>query len=114
MITKGRIHKLFFPFLGIGALIWFLVRVIPKPSRAAYPCMRVAYPMASAFVVYLLGLAASAFAMLPAGGANSTSCFPARMRARAFALAQVEVRTIHGFSTASVSFREKVVQQGDG
>jgi hypothetical protein len=63
MITKGRIHKLFFPFLGIGALIWFLVRVIPKPSRAAYPCMRVAYPMASAFVVYLLGLAASAFAI---------------------------------------------------
>jgi hypothetical protein len=39
------------------------MRVIPKPSRATYPCMRVAYPVASSFVIYLLGLAASAFAM---------------------------------------------------
>ncbi|MBN1406532.1 MAG: DUF362 domain-containing protein [Calditrichaceae bacterium] len=51
--------KLFFPFLGIGSLIWFLIRVIPKPSRAGYPCMRVAAPLASSFIVYLLGIAGS-------------------------------------------------------
>jgi hypothetical protein len=38
------------------ALIWFLVRVIPKPSRATYPCQRVAFPLASGFIVWLLGI----------------------------------------------------------
>jgi hypothetical protein len=50
---------LFFPIIGLLSLIWFLVRVIPKPSRATYPCMRVAAPIASSFVIYLLGLASS-------------------------------------------------------
>jgi hypothetical protein len=41
---------------GAGALAWFLIRVIPKPSRAAYPCQRAAFPMASGFVIWLAGL----------------------------------------------------------
>lgn len=44
------------------SLIWFLVRVVPKPSRAAYPCQRATAPMASAFVVWALALAGSALA----------------------------------------------------
>ncbi|MBN2425399.1 MAG: DUF362 domain-containing protein [Calditrichaceae bacterium] len=51
--------KLFFPFIGLASLIWFLVRVIPKPSRASYPCMQVAAPLASSFVVYIIGLLGS-------------------------------------------------------
>lgn len=47
------------PIVGLLSLVWFLVRVIPKPSRAAYPCQRVALPLASGFVVWLLGLAGS-------------------------------------------------------
>ena len=43
-----------FIFLGIISTIWFLIRVIPKPSRATYPCMRVAAPFMSGFFVYLL------------------------------------------------------------
>src|SRR3974390_2446066 len=39
------------PILGLFSLVWFLLRVIPKPSRAAYPCQRVAMPLASGFVV---------------------------------------------------------------
>jgi hypothetical protein len=27
---------------GLASLIWFLVRVVPKPSRASYPCQRAA------------------------------------------------------------------------
>ena len=50
------------PLFGLVSLIWFLIRVIPKPSRASYPCMRVATPIASSFVVWLLGLGVSAFA----------------------------------------------------
>jgi hypothetical protein len=41
---------------GLLSLVWFLVRVIPKPSRAAYPCQRAAAPMASACVLWLTGL----------------------------------------------------------
>lgn len=47
------------PITGLLALIWFLVRVIPKPSRAAYPCQRAAAPLASAFVVWIVGLIGS-------------------------------------------------------
>ena len=58
------------PAVGLFSLIWFLIRVIPKPSRATYPCQRVAFPLASGFVVWLLGLGASAAAFRKA-----KSCF---------------------------------------
>ena len=51
-----------FPVAGLLSLIWFLIRVVPKPSRAVYPCQRVAFPLASGFVAWLLGLAGSAAA----------------------------------------------------
>ncbi len=41
---------------GLASLLWFLVRVAPKPSRAAYPCQRAAAPLASGFVIWLIGL----------------------------------------------------------
>jgi hypothetical protein len=50
------------PLVGLVSLIWFLIRVIPKPSRAAYPCQRVAAPLASGFVVWLLAIIGSAAA----------------------------------------------------
>lgn len=66
---KGKLGKIrdrmeilrFPPFLlfftlGIISTIWFLIRVIPKPSRATYPCMQVAAPLMSGFVVYVLTL----------------------------------------------------------
>ncbi|MBN2011453.1 DUF362 domain-containing protein [candidate division KSB1 bacterium] len=56
---KKALQKLFFQVIGLGSLIWFLVRVIPKPSRAAYPCMRASFPVASAFVLYIAGLLSS-------------------------------------------------------
>ena len=48
--------------LGITSTIWFLIRVIPKPSRASYPCMRAAAPVMSSFVLYLISLSGSVFA----------------------------------------------------
>ena len=56
---KKFFQKLLFPVIGTGSLIWFLVRVIPKPSRATYPCMRVAAPIASSFVIYIMTLLSS-------------------------------------------------------
>jgi hypothetical protein len=51
-----------FSALGFLSLLWFLVRVIPKPSRAAYPCQRAAFPLASSFVVWVTALLGSTFA----------------------------------------------------
>jgi len=53
--------KFIFFFMGISSMIWFLVRVIPKPSRAAYPCMQASAPVMSAFVIYLAGLASTVY-----------------------------------------------------
>jgi hypothetical protein len=50
------------PLTGLISLFWFLVRVIPKPSRATYPCQRMAAPLASGFVVWLLGIIGSSLA----------------------------------------------------
>ncbi|MBN2806291.1 MAG: DUF362 domain-containing protein [Prolixibacteraceae bacterium] len=52
--------KIMFFLTGIAATVWFLVRVIPKPSRATYPCMKAAAPFMSGFVVYLLSLGGAA------------------------------------------------------
>ena len=51
-----------FPIAGLLSLIWFLIRVLPKPSRAMYPCQRFASPLASGFVVWIAGLIASTLA----------------------------------------------------
>jgi hypothetical protein len=48
--------KLLFLIIGFLSLIWMLIRIIPKPSRAQYPCMKVAAPFASSFISYLSGL----------------------------------------------------------
>jgi hypothetical protein len=55
--------KLIFLILGLMATLWYLIRVIPKPSRAAYPCMQATAPFMSGFVLYMvsLGGAATAF-----------------------------------------------------
>lgn len=53
--------KLQFFIFGIASTAWFLIRVLPKPSRAGYPCMRAAAPFASAFVLYLISLTSSVF-----------------------------------------------------
>ena len=54
--------KVLFVLMGIISTIWFLFRVIPKPSRATYPCMQVAAPVMSGFVLYLLSIGGITFA----------------------------------------------------
>lgn len=53
-------YKLTFFIMGIASTVWFLVRVIPKPSRAGYPCMKAAAPFMSSFVIYMLTVSGSA------------------------------------------------------
>ena len=53
---QNRWARWLFPVIGLAALVWYLVRVIPKPSRAEYPCQRVAAPVALGGLSYLLSL----------------------------------------------------------
>jgi len=94
-----RYGKMLFPILGLGSLAWFLIRVIPKPSRAAYPCMKVAAPMASSFVLWILGLAASLTAYK---GMKSSFAKSAYFKASIFLVAGIAF-TIFTFSQSGVS-----------
>lgn len=53
------IGRAFMPLIGLGALIWIGFRVITKPSRIGYPCVRAAMPVASGFLGYVIAAAAS-------------------------------------------------------
>ncbi len=55
------------PVLGLIALLWIIIRVIPKPSRIQYPCMKVAAPFAANFLFLLSGLIATVFSIKKAG-----------------------------------------------
>jgi hypothetical protein len=52
---RGHGSKAFIVVVGLAALVWYLIRVLPKPSRASYPCQRAAFPVASAFIVWIAG-----------------------------------------------------------
>jgi len=64
--TKRNLRDLILFFIGLAALVWFLIRVIPKPSRAAYPCQQAAFPFASAFVIWLTGILSSSLLFVKA------------------------------------------------
>ena len=65
-ISKPITGKVIFIATGLMSTVWFLIRVIPKPQRAVYPCMRAAAPVMSGFIIYLLTLSGSLNAFLKA------------------------------------------------
>ena len=56
MTSKNLSPKLVLLILGVASTVWFLIRVIPKPTRATYPCMKVAAPFMSGLISYLLAV----------------------------------------------------------
>lgn len=58
-LDRFKSSKTYLIILGASATLWFLIRVIPKPSRATYPCMRAAAPIMSSFIIYLLAIGAT-------------------------------------------------------
>jgi len=60
---KNVLLKIFFPLFCFAALIWFLIRVIPKPSRINYPCQQVVGPIAITTLTYIGSL--TGIALLP-------------------------------------------------
>jgi hypothetical protein len=51
---KNIFLKIIFPFWGIAALVWFLIRVVPKPNRINYPCQKVAAPIVFSLISYMI------------------------------------------------------------
>src|SRR6266481_4595851 len=60
--STSRWRLLWIPGIGLAALLWILIRVVPKPSRANYPCQQAAIPLASGFIGYLLSFPAAVLA----------------------------------------------------
>ena len=58
--SRTGLRRWMLPAAGFLSLLWFLLRVLPKPSRAAYPCQRAAAPLAGGFLVWLAGALGSA------------------------------------------------------
>jgi hypothetical protein len=53
-----------FPLIGFLALLWILFRVISKPSRINYPCVKAAMPFAAGFIESVVFFIVSAIAFL--------------------------------------------------
>jgi len=60
--SASRWRLLWIPCIGLAALLWILIRVVPKPSRANYPCQQAAIPLASGFIGYVLAFPAAVLA----------------------------------------------------
>jgi len=50
------LYKILLPVFGLISLLWVIIRVLPKPSRASYPCQKIAIPAASSFISYLAAI----------------------------------------------------------
>ncbi len=74
------------PFAGFVSLVWFLVRVVPRPSRALYPCQQMAMPLASGFVAWLLGAVGSVLAFRKARRLWKRSRWPLALACLAVAI----------------------------
>lgn len=58
------ILRLLLPLTGLLALIWILIRIIPKPSRINYPCIKSSLPFAANFIFYIITISATAQAFI--------------------------------------------------
>jgi hypothetical protein len=45
-------QSVLFHIVGIACIIWFLVRVIPKPDRMRYPCQQLSITVASSYIIF--------------------------------------------------------------
>jgi hypothetical protein len=61
-LSQKRVSaKIIFITVSVLSTIWFLARVIPKPSRAYYPCMQIVAPVMSGFIIWTFTITVSWF-----------------------------------------------------
>ncbi|MFC1572709.1 DUF362 domain-containing protein [Candidatus Eisenbacteria bacterium] len=83
---QGPWKAFLLPLTGCLALIWVLLRVLPKPIRASYPCQRVAMPLAGGFLFWLAGMTGAVLIWRKGRRLWRESRFPAAIGCLAFAL----------------------------
>jgi hypothetical protein len=103
LIMHNIPYKLIFFIMGVASTVWFLIRVIPKPTRAGYPCMQVAAPFMSGFVTYLLAV----------GGLTAISRkFNKKINVRFGAVAMLLTGVIFAIAVTPSSNQQTEVQNG--
>ncbi|MGE5603261.1 MAG: sugar-binding protein [Nitrososphaerales archaeon] len=85
----AQLPLIVFPAAGFLALLWFLIRVVPKPSRAAYPCQRVAAPLAGNFLAWAAGVGGATVAFRRARARLAEARYAAASVALAVAVAAI-------------------------
>ena len=45
-------QSIWFHLLGIACIIWFLIRIIPKPDRIRYPCQQMSITVAMGYIAF--------------------------------------------------------------
>ncbi|HMA83335.1 MAG TPA: hypothetical protein VKP59_03810, partial [Candidatus Thermoplasmatota archaeon] len=68
---------IWFHLAGIIAVIWFLIRVIPKPTRSQYPCQQIAIPIALGYVAFWSGILYTTFYLMKKTKRKTTALLPA-------------------------------------
>jgi len=58
--NKNGLWRIAYWFVGIGSIVWLLVRSGTRPKRLVYPCQRAAAVNAAGFLTYLAALISSA------------------------------------------------------
>ncbi len=70
---------IWFHLAGIIALIWFLIRVIPKPTRSQYPCQQIAIPVALGYVAFWSGIFYTTIYLIKKTKRKTTALIPAAL-----------------------------------
>ena len=53
LLKKALDHKgIWFHLIGIGCILWFLIRVVPAPHRAKYPCQQISITVALGYIAF--------------------------------------------------------------
>jgi hypothetical protein len=53
LLTKtSNPYSLMFHIVGIACIVWFLVRVLPKPDRIRYPCQQMSITFAASYITF--------------------------------------------------------------
>mgnify|MGYP001078116443 CR=1 FL=1 len=66
-----------FHIAGVLAVIWFLIRVVPKPTRSQYPCQQVAIPIAMGYITFWSAMVYATFLLMKKAKRKTSALFPA-------------------------------------
>lgn len=95
--------KIVYILISLLATIWFLIRVIPKPSRATYPCMQAVSPIMAGFVIWVLSITGTAFGFKKAKKKLFEAKYVAATLFLVLAIASASIYTIHSDAKTSAN-----------